>query len=94
MAQDALDLGGYLSFSGIVTFKNATQIQEVASWVPSDRYLVETDCPYLAPIPFRGKRNERYVARKVAFLRAETLEKVAEDSTQNFFRLFSKAELL
>lgn len=51
MAQDALDLGGYLSFSGIVTFKNATQIQEVASWVPSDRYLVETDCPYLAPIP-------------------------------------------
>ena len=53
MAQDALDLGGYLSFSGIVTFKNATQIQEVASWVPSDRYLVETDCPYLAPIPFR-----------------------------------------
>ena len=98
MAQDALDLGGYLSFSGIVTFKNATQIQEVASWVPSDRYLVETDCPYLAPIPFRGKRNEpsyvRYVARKVAFLRGETLEKVAEDSTQNFFRLFSKAELL
>ena len=95
---DALDLGGYLSFSGIVTFKNATQIQEVASWVPSDRYLVETDCPYLAPIPFRGKRNEpsyvRYVARKVAFLRGETLEKVAEDSTQNFFRLFSKAELL
>lgn len=98
MAQDALDLGGYLSFSGIVTFKNATQIQEVASWVPSDRYLVETDCPYLAPIPFRGKRNEpsyvRYVARKVAFLRGETLEKVAEDSTKNFFRLFSKAELL
>ena len=74
------------------------RIQEVASWVPSDRYLVETDCPYLAPIPFRGKRNEpsyvRYVARKVAFLRGETLEKVAEDSTQNFFRLFSKAELL
>lgn len=98
IAQDALDLGGYLSFSGIVTFKNATQIQEVASWVPSDRYLVETDCPYLAPIPFRGKRNEpsyvRYVARKVAFLRGETLEKVAEDSTKNFFRLFSKAELL
>lgn len=98
MAQSALDLGGYLSFSGIVTFKNAAQIQEVASWVPSDRYLVETDCPYLAPIPFRGKRNEpsyvEYVAKKIAALRNESFGKVSEDSTNNFFRLFSKAELL
>lgn len=97
MAQDALDLGGYLSFSGIVTFKNAAQIQEVASWVPSDRYLVETDCPYLAPIPFRGKRNEpsyvAYVARKVAYLRGVPVEQTAEETTQNFFKLFSKATL-
>lgn len=97
MARAALDLGGYISFSGIVTFKNAAQIQDVASWVPEDRFLVETDCPYLAPIPYRGKQNEpsyvRLVAEKVASLRGVSLDEVADASTRNFFKLFSRATL-
>ncbi len=97
MARAALDLGGYISFSGIVTFKNAAQIQDVASWVPEDRFLVETDCPYLAPIPYRGKQNEpsyvRLVAEKVASLRGVSLDEVADASTRNFFKLFSRAKL-
>lgn len=87
-----LDLGFYISFSGIVTFKNATQIHESAKLVPSDRLLVETDCPFLAPVPKRGKRNEpsyvRYVAEAVARLRQVSLEELSEQTTQNACKLF------
>lgn len=97
MAQRALDLGFYISFSGIVTFKNAKEIQEVAQKVPLDRMLIETDCPYLAPMPFRGKPNQpayvRYVAEAIAELRGITIEEVAEKSTANFFNLFKGAAL-
>jgi TatD DNase family protein len=91
-AKRALDLGFDLSFSGIVTFKTATAIQEVAKWVPADRYLVETDAPYLAPVPLRGKTCEPayvvYTARFVAQLRGEAPEDVARQSTQNAVRRF------
>jgi TatD DNase family protein len=94
LAQRALALGGYISFSGIVTFKNAQEIQEVARIVPADRYLVETDAPYLAPIPHRGQSNEpsyvRHTAEKVAEIRGLSLEKVGAETTANFGRLFSK----
>lgn len=95
VARAALDLGFYISFSGIVTFKNAKSVQEVAQQVPLDRLLVETDAPYLAPVPHRGKPNEpayvRFVAEKIAQLRGESFETVAQATTDNFFRLFSKA---
>lgn len=95
MAEQALDLGFYISFSGIVTFKNAKAIQEVARKTPLDRILVETDSPYLAPVPFRGKTNEpayvRYTAECVAELRGTTYEAVAEATTENFFTLFTAA---
>ena len=87
-----LDLGFYISFSGIVTFKNAQDIQASAKMVPSDRLLVETDCPFLAPVPKRGKRNEpayvRYVAEYIAELRNVPLEILAEQTTENACRLF------
>jgi TatD DNase family protein len=87
-----LDLGFYISFSGIVTFKNATSIQDSALMVPSDRLLIETDCPFLAPIPKRGKRNEpayvRYVAESIARLRNVSLEALAQETTQNACKLF------
>lgn len=88
-----LDLGFYISFSGTVTFKNATQIQASACIVPSDRLLIETDCPFLAPVPKRGqRRNEpayvRYVAEQVARLRALSVEELAAQTTQNACRLF------
>lgn len=90
-----LDLGFYISFSGIVTFKNATEIQKSASMVPSDRLLVETDCPFLAPVPKRGKRNEpayvRHVAEYIARLRDVSLESLAEQTTQNACKLFGIA---
>jgi TatD DNase family protein len=86
-AERALALGFDLSFSGIVTFRTAQAIKDVAAWVPADRYLVETDSPYLAPIPFRGKKCEpayvRYTAAHVAELRGETVEVVAERTTAN-----------
>ena len=86
-AQVALDLGFHLSFSGIVTFKNAKAIQEVAAWAPEDRILVETDSPFLAPVPFRGKPNEPayvgHVAAKVAELRGLTPEALAAITTRN-----------
>jgi TatD DNase family protein len=95
LAERALALGGYISFSGIITFRNAKEIQEVAQIVPADRYLVETDAPYLAPIPHRGQPNEpsyvRHTAEKVAEIRGVRLEQVGRESTENFFRLFSKA---
>ena len=94
-AVQALDLGFMISFSGIVTFKNALAIKEVARTVPLDRLLVETDAPYLAPIPYRGKLNQpayvRYVAEEVARLKGITFEQLAEATTANFFRLFSSA---
>ncbi len=93
-AKQALDLGLYISFSGIVTFKNAAQIQEVAKYVPEDRILVETDAPFLAPVPKRGKTNEpayvRHTAEFVANLRDEKFEDFAKVTTDNFYRLFSK----
>jgi TatD DNase family protein len=86
-AERALALDLDVSFSGIVTFKNAKAVQEVAAWAPLDRILVETDSPYLAPIPFRGKTNEPsyvvHTARKVAELRGVTVEEVAEATTAN-----------
>ncbi|CAN7270059.1 TatD family hydrolase [Devosia sp. LjRoot3] len=95
LADRALALGGYISFSGIVTFKNAQEIQEVAKIVPADRYIVETDAPYLAPIPHRGQSNEpsfvRHTAEKVAELRGISLEQLAQETTTNFGRLFSKS---
>lgn len=94
-AQAALDLGFYISISGIVTFKNAAQIKEVASKVPLERLLVETDSPYLAPVPFRGKQNQpgyvRHVAEHIAQLRDISLDELAEATSDNFFRLFAKA---
>lgn len=87
-----LDLGFYISFSGIVTFKNATAVQESAKMVPEDRILIETDCPFLAPVPKRGKRNEpayvRYVAESVAQLREVELKELARFTTENAHRLF------
>ncbi|AFY72245.1 hydrolase, TatD family [Synechococcus sp. PCC 7502] len=87
-----VDLGMYISFSGVVTFKNAQTIQASAQIVPSDRLLIETDCPFLAPMPNRGKRNEPafvlYVAQKLAEIRGEPLEQLAEETTQNALRLF------
>ena len=95
VARAALDLGFYLSFSGILTFKNARQVQEVAARAPLDRILVETDSPYLAPVPYRGKQNEpaytRFVAEYLATLRGLSYDEVAAMTTANFFRLFRKA---
>ena len=92
VAQKALDLGFYISFSGIVTFKSATNVQEVARKCPIDRILVETDAPYLAPVPLRGKLNEpanvRHTAQYVADLKGIPLEELAQQTTNNFFELF------
>ena len=86
----------YISFSGIVTFSNAAQLQNVARRVPAERLLVETDAPYLSPMPMRGKRNEpafvRHTAEFIAQLRKEPVETIAEQTTENFFRLFKKAK--
>ena len=91
-ARAALDMGFYISLSGIVTFKNAAQVKDVARQVPLERLLVETDAPYLAPVPYRGKVNRpgwvKYVAEEVSRLRETTLEQIADTTTTNFFRLF------
>jgi TatD DNase family protein len=91
-ARAAMELNFYISFSGIVTFKNALAIKQVAKAVPLERLLVETDSPYLAPVPHRGKTNEpawvRHVAEEIARLREISLEAVAAATTGNFFRLF------
>lgn len=96
IAKRALDLGFYISFSGIVTFKNALTVKTVAQQVPLDRLLVETDAPYLAPVPYRGKTNEPahvlHVAEEIAKLRGTSLEVVAEATTRNFFSLFQSAQ--
>jgi TatD DNase family protein len=95
LARKALDLGFYISLSGIVTFKNATDLQDTAKWLPADRILVETDSPFLAPVPHRGQTGEpAFVADTAAFvadLREEGAEAFAETTTANFFRLFNRA---
>jgi TatD DNase family protein len=94
-AEKALDLNFYISFSGIVTFKNALAIKEVAQKVPAERFLIETDSPYLAPVPYRGKPNYptyvRHVAEHIAELRNTTVEAIAEQSSSNFKNLFAMA---
>lgn len=94
-AEIALELGFYISLSGIVTFKTAKDLQETAKIIPQDRLLVETDSPFLAPVPMRGKTCEpayvTHTASFVAALRGQTVEQLAEATTANFFRLFSKA---
>ena len=97
-AKAALDLGFYISFSGIVTFKNAQEVQAACKMVPDDRILVETDAPYLAPAPHRGKLNQpaytRHTAEFVANLRGMDFEQLGHTTTDNFFRLFHKAKRL
>jgi TatD DNase family protein len=94
-AREALDLGFHISFSGIVTFKNAADLKAVAQFVPLDRMLVETDSPYLAPVPHRGRLNEpayvRHVAEEIARLRGIDFDALAIATSDNFFRLFSAA---
>ncbi len=96
VAEAALDLGFYISFSGIVTFRNATELKEVAAYVPLDRLLIETDAPYLAPAPHRGKSNEPawvvHVAEEIARLRGAPLDRIETATTENFFRLFRHAK--
>ena len=98
MAKQALDLGFYISISGIVTFRNAEALREVAKQVPADRLLIETDSPYLAPIPFRGKPNlPEYVVevgKFLAELRGEPVERFAEQTSANFKRLFPQARVV
>ncbi len=95
-ALSAIDLGFYISFSGIVTFANATTLKQVAASLPEDRILVETDCPYLTPAPYRGKPNQpaftRHVAEHIAELRGVPFEQIAEATTRNFRRLFLAAK--
>lgn len=94
VAKQALELGFYISISGIVTFKSAQSLREVAAWLPLDRLLIETDSPYLAPVPYRGKTNQpAYVAevgRAIAHLRGLSTEELAQATTQNCLRLFSR----
>jgi TatD DNase family protein len=92
VARAALDLGFYISFSGILTFKTARDLREVASFVPMDRVLIETDSPYLAPTPFRGKTNNPsyvpFVARQLAELKNLPVEEIASQTSRNFEQLF------
>ena len=94
MAEAAIDMNFYISLSGIVTFKKAQDLQVVAARIPMDRLLIETDSPYLAPVPYRGKTNDPskviHVAEKIAELRGLTVAEVARHTTDNFFRLFNK----
>jgi TatD DNase family protein len=95
VAEAALDLGFYISFSGILTFKTAADLREVAAWVPMDRMLIETDSPYLAPVPYRGKTNNPsyvpWVAKQIAQLRGLSVEEVAHRTSRNFELLFAHA---
>jgi len=94
VALEAIKLNFYISFSGIVTFKNATDLKEVAKSIPLDRILIETDSPYLAPVPYRGKINDPsnviHVAEEIARLKNISVEEVGQATTNNFFKLFSK----
>ena len=93
VARAALDLGFYISFSGILTFKNAADLREVAQFVPLDRMLIETDSPYLAPMPHRGKTNNPsyvpLVAQQIAAIKQQSLETIAEATSRNFEQLFT-----
>jgi TatD DNase family protein len=95
LAEAAVAIGGYVSFSGILTFPKSTDLRAIAADLPADRLLVETDSPYLAPVPFRGKRNEpayvAHTAATLATLRQMSTEALAEQTTANFRRLFKKA---
>ena len=95
LAEAVMEMGGYAAFSGIMTFKNAEDVRAVAKALPLDRIILETDCPYLAPVPMRGRRNEPaylvHVAAKFAELRGLSEEEAAIITTDNFFRLFSRA---
>ena len=95
VAQAAMDMNFLISFSGIVTFKNALGLKDVARMVPLDRMLIETDSPYLAPVPYRGKTNQpayvRFVAEEIGKLKGISTEAVAQATTDNFFRLFKSA---
>jgi len=94
LARRAVALGCYIGFTGIVTFKNSADLRAIAKDVPADRFLIETDAPYLAPTPYRGKRNEpayvAEVAKVLAEVRGVPLEEIARQTTENFFKLFSK----
>ena len=96
VAEAAVEMGFYISFSGIVTFRNAKALKEVAAWVPLERMLIETDAPYLAPMPHRGKTNEPgwvvHVAEEIARLRDVPLDVIEQATTDNFFRLFRHAK--
>jgi len=93
VARAGLDLGFYISFSGILTFKNAQDLRDVAQFVPLERILIETDSPYLAPVPFRGKTNNPsyvpFVAQQIADIKGITVQAVAEATSRNFDQLFS-----
>lgn len=95
VAEAAIELGFYISFSGIVTFKNAASLREVAAAIPLERMLIETDSPYLAPVPHRGQTNEpgfvKHVAEEIARLRGTTPDAIGEATSENFFRLFAAA---
>ncbi|TPH16211.1 TatD family hydrolase [Litorilituus lipolyticus] len=94
MAEQAIELGFYISFSGIVTFKNANALRSVAAKVPNNRFLIETDAPYLAPVPHRGKQNQPAyvveVAKHLASIRGQSVEEIAKLSTDNFNHLFDR----
>ena len=96
VAEAAIEQGFYISFSGIITFKNAISLREVAAAIPLERILIETDSPYLAPVPHRGKTNQpgfvKHVAEEIARVRGITVDAVGEATTQNFFRLFAAAQ--
>ncbi|OZA29955.1 MAG: DNAase [Hydrogenophilales bacterium 17-61-9] len=96
VAEAAIEQGFYISFSGIVTFKNATTLREVAAAIPLERMLIETDSPYLAPAPHRGRTNQpgfvKHVAEEIARVRSISVEAVGEATTRNFFRLFAAAK--
>jgi TatD DNase family protein len=95
--KNALDLGFYISISGVITYKNAKELQDALQYIPLDRLLIETDCPFLSPVPVRGKLNEPafvvYVAEKIAELLHVSVEKIADVSSRNFFNLFQKCAL-
>jgi len=96
LAQCVLALGGFISFSGIISFKNAQDVRDIAASTPIDRIIIETDCPYLAPIPMRGRRNEPayliHVAAKLSEILGYDLKEIEKITTQNFFQLFSRAK--
>ncbi len=95
LAETAVTMGGYISFSGILTFPKSSELREIARDLPADRLLVETDAPYLAPSPFRGKRNEPaylvHTAATLARIKGVSLEEIARVTSDNFFRLYAKA---